>query len=55
MHVQRAAGRVAAALAAPLMLAGVLTGLGPAAASAATCQAWTGGQQPPSPGDGNSD
>jgi hypothetical protein len=37
------------------MLAGVLAGPGAAAASAATCQAWTGGQQPPSPGNGNND
>jgi hypothetical protein len=55
MRVQRAAGQAVAALAAPLMLAGVIAGLGPAAASAATCQAWTGGQQPPSPGNGNND
>jgi hypothetical protein len=55
MHVQRAARRVAAAIAAPLMLAGVVAGLGSAAASAATCQAWTGVQQPPSPGNGNND
>ena len=32
-----------------LMLAGVLTGTIPAAASAATCQSWSG-LQPPSPG-----
>jgi hypothetical protein len=31
--------------AAPLLLAGVLTGLGSTAASALTCQAWTGGQR----------
>ena len=43
MHMQRAAGRAAAALAAPLMLAGVVAGLGTTAASAATCQSWTGG------------
>ena len=55
MNVQRAAGRAAAALAAPLMLAGVVAGLGSAAASAATCQAWTGGGQPPSTGNGNND
>ena len=36
-----------------LMLAGVVTGTIPAAASAATCQSWSG-LQPPSPGaDGN--
>src|SRR6266568_2808374 len=40
--------RVAAALAAPLMMTSVLAGLGPAAAAAA-CQNWTG-TQPPSPG-----
>ncbi|HEX5300592.1 MAG TPA: hypothetical protein VFW50_26725, partial [Streptosporangiaceae bacterium] len=36
--------------AAPLLLGGVLTGLGSAAASAVTCQAWTGGQ-PLNPND----
>jgi hypothetical protein len=39
-------------LAAPLMLAGVMTGLQEAPASALTCQAWTG-VQPPSPGQVN--
>ncbi len=34
--------RLARALAASLMLAGVVTGIVPAAASAATCQSWTG-------------
>jgi hypothetical protein len=43
MHVQRTAGRAAAVLAVPLMLAGMLAGLGPVAASAVTCQSWTGG------------
>jgi hypothetical protein len=37
------------ALAVTLMLAGVAAGTGPAAASAATCQSWSG-LQPPSPG-----
>jgi hypothetical protein len=36
--------------AAPLLLGGVLTGLGSTAASALTCQAWTGGQ-PANPDD----
>jgi hypothetical protein len=43
------AGRLARALTISLVLAGALTGTGPAAASAATCGAWTG-PQPPSPG-----
>jgi hypothetical protein len=43
------AGRLARALTISLLLTGALTGIGPAAASAATCQAWTG-LQPPSPG-----
>lgn len=37
------------ALAVMLMLAGAVAGTGPAAASAATCQSWSG-LQPPSPG-----
>lgn len=45
--------RLARALAVTLMLAGFATGTVPAAASAATCQSWSG-LQPPSPGaDGN--
>ena len=40
------------ALVAALVLAGALTSFVPAAASAATCQAWTG-VQPPSPGTGS--
>jgi hypothetical protein len=43
------AGRFLAAVAALLMITGVLTALVPAAASAAACQNWTG-VQPPSPG-----
>jgi hypothetical protein len=41
--------RLARALAASLMLAGAVTAIAPAAASAATCQSWSG-LQPPSPG-----
>lgn len=41
--------RLARALAVTLMLAGVVTGTIPVAASAATCQSWSG-LQPPSPG-----
>jgi hypothetical protein len=37
-------GHLLRILAAPLLLGGVLTGLGSTAAAAATCQAWTGGQ-----------
>jgi len=44
--------RLLGILAAPLLLAGVLTGLGSTAASALTCQAWTGGQ-PANPNDIN--
>ena len=39
------------ALAVPLLLAGVLAGTGPVAASASVCATW-GGLQPPSPGTG---
>jgi hypothetical protein len=49
MRTRWHAGRLLRVLTAPLVLAGVLTALGSAGASAATCQAWTGGQ-PPSPG-----
>jgi len=42
--------RLLRVFAAPLLLGGVLTGLGSTAASAATCQAWTGGQ-PANPND----
>jgi len=44
--------RLVRMLAAPLILAGVLTALQEAPASALTCQAWTG-VQPPSPGQVN--
>ncbi len=43
-------GRLLRIFAAPLLLGGVLTGLGGTAAAAATCQAWTGGQ-PLNPSD----
>jgi hypothetical protein len=43
-------GRLLRVFAVPLLLGGVLTGLGSTAASAVTCQAWTGGQ-PANPGD----
>ena len=43
-------GRLLRVFAAPLLLGGVLTGLGSTAASALTCQAWTGGQ-PANPND----
>ena len=43
-------GRLLRVFAVPLLLGGVLTGLGSTAASAATCQAWTGGQ-PANPSD----
>jgi len=46
---RRPAGRLARALTICLLLAGAVTGIGPAAASAATCGAWSG-RQPPSPG-----
>jgi hypothetical protein len=51
MRMSSRVGRLAGALAAPLVLAGVLGGLGVAQASAARagCQAWTG-TQPPSLG-----
>jgi hypothetical protein len=51
MRTPRAVRRAAGALAAPLLLAGALAGLGPSPAQAATagCQAWSG-VQPPSPG-----
>jgi hypothetical protein len=49
MHAQGNARRFLAALAAPLVLTGVLSGLGPAAA-AATCHSWTGIQPPNRPG-----
>lgn len=42
-------GRIFKALAVPLVLAGMLTGLGTGAASASTCVSWTG-VQPPSTG-----
>lgn len=40
------------ALAAPLLMAGVISGIGPGPVSAATCVNWTGAQ-PPSPGSTN--
>jgi hypothetical protein len=43
-------GRLLRIVAAPLLLGGVLTGLGSTAASALTCQGWTGGQ-PANPND----
>ncbi len=43
-------GRLLRVFAAPLLLGGVLTGLGSTAASALTCQGWTGGQ-PANPND----
>ena len=46
-------GRFLRVFAAPLLLGGVLTGLGSAAAAAATCQAWTGGQPVNPGGSGN--
>ena len=46
-------GRLLRIFAAPLLLGGVLTGLGSTVASATTCQAWTGGQ-PANPGDAGS-
>src|SRR5215470_10495718 len=49
MHTRWLAGRTFTAVAALLVMAGVFAGTGPAAASAAGCQAWTGAQ-PPSPG-----
>ena len=55
MGAHRKTGRLLRVFAVPLLLGGVLTGLGSTAASALTCQAWTGVQQPPSPGNGNND
>jgi len=49
MHTRWLAGRTFTALVGLLVMAGVFAGTGPAAASAASCQAWTG-TQPPSPG-----
>lgn len=49
MRAGRPAGRLLAALATPLLIAGLLTGLAPVGASAAACQGWTGAQ-PPDPG-----
>lgn len=43
------ASRIMRVLAGPVMLAGLLAGLSPASASAASCQNWTG-LQPPGPG-----
>lgn len=53
MRIRRTAARRAGALAAPLLLADTLGGLGsvPAHAATAGCQGWTG-LQPPSPGTG---
>ena len=48
-HLRGPAGRLAGALTIALMLAGAVTGSGPAGASVATCGSWTGAQ-PPSPG-----
>src|SRR6478609_7057872 len=50
MGAHRKTGRLLRVFAVPLLLGGVLTGLGSTAASAVTCQAWTGGQ-PANPGD----
>ena len=49
MHTRWLAGRAFTAVSGLLVMAGVFAGTGPAAASAASCQAWTGAQ-PPSPG-----
>src|SRR5690349_2778115 len=49
MHTRWLAGRAFTAVGGLLVMAGVFAGTGPAAASAASCQAWTGAQ-PPSPG-----
>lgn len=49
MQSRWTAGRLARALAASLMTAGAITGISSAAASAATCQSWTGAP-PPNPG-----
>jgi hypothetical protein len=48
-HPRWPAKRIFGAMAAPLMMAGVLTGTGAAGASASSCQSWTG-VPPPSPG-----
>jgi len=53
MRARWHAGRCLRLLAAPLLLGGVLTGLGSTAAAAATCQAWTGGQPANPGGSGN--
>jgi hypothetical protein len=53
-HTHRPVQRVVRALTVPQLAAGVLAGSGPAAASAAACQSWTGAQ-PPSPGTGNNE
>ncbi len=53
MRARWHAGRFLRVLAAPLLLGGVLTGLGSTAAAAATCQAWTGGQPANPGGTGN--
>jgi hypothetical protein len=50
MGAHRKTGRLLRVFAVPLLLGGVLTGLGSTAASALTCQAWTGGQ-PLNPND----
>src|SRR5215471_4826980 len=49
MHTRWLAGRAFTAVGGLLVMAGAFAGAGPAAASAASCQAWTGAQ-PPSPG-----
>jgi hypothetical protein len=49
MHTRWFAARAFTAAGGLLVMAGVFAGTGPAAASAASCQAWTGAQ-PPSPG-----
>jgi hypothetical protein len=53
-YPQWPARRIFRALAVSLAMAGLLTGLGPAAASASACESWTGGQ-PPSPGTSTSE
>src|SRR6266568_4669591 len=49
MNARCLTGRIFKALAAPLVMAGMLIGLGSGAASASACVSWTG-VQPPSPG-----
>src|SRR6266480_1005640 len=49
MYTRWLAGRTFTAVGGLLVMAGVFAGTGPAVASAANCQAWTGAQ-PPSPG-----